>query len=185
MNKHGMIDWARYELIKWEINPKDESQLLKFDAPTMGGQWPEEYTKKSRVSLYTPHPDLRLAMDSLKPLVCRAMDWRQDSEKFDQIEITGLEYKKEEGLVSLVYISFQYKSEGTGMMGIYKKGAAFSMFSGTTASLDEDELGAISNLVQEIGLYFGRRKGANDQLFSNDWDEDQESNFTNVKLGNN
>ena len=58
----------------------------------------------------------------------------------------------------------------------------FSGYAGLTASLEEEEQELIATLLEELGLYFSRRKGAGNELFANDWDAETESQFEDVSV---
>ena len=164
----GVIDWSKIQLLKWDHNTTSDLMLIRFNASTIGGMWPETRTLESAATVYVPHSNFFYARDQLKPLVARAMDWRFDAEIADRIQIVGLEQKMESALVSEIYISFVYRSQATGIRTTYKKGVTFSAHDGMKSSLDESEKDVMADFIEEIRLYASRQKGENNQLFDND-----------------
>ena len=114
INPLGAIDWAQLQIIKWDYDADNEKMHLKFNAPAIGVPWNDEHTKTSSTNRHCPHSDLGDAINALKVMVCRAMDWEVHDFIYDQIKIVGFEQKIKYNVVETLYISFSYTSQGTG-----------------------------------------------------------------------
>ena len=163
---YGAIDWSQYQLLKWEFNPKSEESKLKFRAPTLGQEWFETYTKESNVGIFRPHPNFLRALNQLKQMVCRSMDWAFDDDIKTRLRVVGIEQKFDFDIVEEIYISFEYRSKNTHTRTTFKKGAVFSGRTGLASSLTDEELEWVADMIEQIRLYFSREKGASEGLFA-------------------
>jgi hypothetical protein len=181
MNRHAVINWELFQLNKWEWKQDDDLFIVSFNAPTYSGPWPEKYSKEVDIAALTPETELFTALNQLKYLVCKSMDWEAKAGKLSQIVVVGIEFKRKATDIFEVYLSFEYTSKGTGITSIYKKGAMFTSVSKMKHSLDERGLGDLDDFQEELRLFMSRQKGQQGSLFSQELD-DPESETVSVKM---